>query len=278
MQAGDTKLSDGLAALFRHVKDKRKIDFGIYRPDTIARRLNLLLSKSGTRDYHAYLELLKSVPSEMNHLITTLTITTSHFFRNPHIFELLAEKVIPEMLKTFKNETLRIWCAGCGRGEEAYSLAILIQDCIRNSDIRIMPVIMATDIDGKALKEAADGCYGKDVLDQVSMEQLGRYFVPAGDNYRVNDLIRQMVTFALHDVITCRPPSEGIFSDYHLIFCRNVMIYFNRETQTKVLRCLSDMLRPNGYLVLGEAEMFASHEFHEVSARTKIFHKRGLTV
>jgi chemotaxis methyl-accepting protein methylase len=277
LHTGATNLSDELAAIFQYVKEQRKIDFGIYRHDTIARRLNLLLSATGARDYSAYLELIKRVPSELDRLITTLTITTSHFFRNPHVFDVLAEIVIPEMLRTFGNETLRIWCAGCGRGEEVYSIAILFKEIMGKSDNKRMPVIVATDIDEKALKAAADGRYSEDVLHEARKKDIERYFTAEGDYYRVSDSIRSMVHFAVHDVITCKTPREGIFWDYHLILCRNVLIYFNRETQARVLQCLSDMLRPHGCLVLGEAELLSSPEFHEVAPRTRIFFKRGIT-
>jgi chemotaxis methyl-accepting protein methylase len=269
-------MADALTDIFQFVKEQRKIDFGIYRRDTIERRFNVLLSATGSKDYAGYLELIKQSPRELDRLITTLTITTSCFFRDAHVFEALAGNVLPKTLETFRNETLRIWLAGCGRGEEAYSLAIILRNILGNSDNR-MPVIIATDIDETALKSAAAGLYDKDVLCDVGKKDLELYFTPEGERYRVIDSIRSMVKFAVHDVTTCKPPREGVFSDYHIVLCRNVLIYFNRDMHMHVLQWMCNLLRPGGYIVLGEAELLSFPGFYEVAAGTRIFSRRGIT-
>jgi|WetSurMetagenome_2_1015567.scaffolds.fasta_scaffold00035_23 chemotaxis methyl-accepting protein methylase len=270
-------MSDALVDIFQFVKEQRKIDFGIYRRDTIERRFNVLLSATDAGDYAEYLALIKRTPGELDRLITTLTITTSRFFRDIPVFETLLETVIPKILETAGDDSLRIWCAGCGRGEEAYSLAITLRNIMGDAGNRVMPVIIATDIDEAAIRAAEAGHYDEDVLCDVGEKDLGLYFTAAGDYYRVVDSIRSMVTFSVHDVTTRNLPVEGVFPDYHLILCRNVLIYFNRDTHMRVLRRLSDILLPGGYLVLGEAEMLSCPEFYEVAAGTRIFSRRGIT-
>jgi len=269
-------MSDNISQILNYVKEQRAVDFNAYRPDTIKRRLDLRINSVGAPDYNSYLYCLKENPQEIEGLIDTLTIKVSHFFRNPFVFEAIMKVVLPDLIESRQGEGLRIWCAGCARGEEAYSTAILLNEIMREELLFTHLFLLATDIDRSALDDGQNAVYTDEALSEVKKGYFDRYFAPEGDSYRVKEEIREMVTFAYHDITTCKPPKEGIFSNYHVILCRNVLIYLDRYTQEKVLESLSGFLLNKGYLILGEAETMPpqlSGDFYEVIPYTKVFRK-----
>lgn len=259
--------------------EQHAIDFSLYKPGSLKRRINLRLLATGILDYAAYRRYLAEHPEEIDLLLAALTITVSHFFRNPLVFEVLRELVIPELIECAPIGGLRIWCAGCARGEEAYSLAILMREiCVREAaDFPIS--ILATDIDEAALAFAEQGCYQEEALAEVKKRYLDSCFRAEGDTYRVREDIRAVTNFARHDLTTCQPPRAGIFFDYQLIFCRNTLIYFNRDLSDRVVGFLARGLAPGGYLVLGEAETIPtdlSRQFREIIPHTRIYRKEDI--
>jgi chemotaxis methyl-accepting protein methylase len=267
-------MNDRLNEILEYLRELRSIDFSAYRPNTIKRRLDSRLSVTGMPDYAAYQRYLKTTPAETDALIDSLTIKVSSFFRNPFVFETLRAIVLPELLETFKNETLRIWCAGCARGEEAYSVAILVSELLGRESLPVQVLIIGTDIDREALEDAKRAVYKADALAETRKGHLERYFDLKDGLFHLKEEITSRVTFARHDVTGFTTPKEGIFSDYHLILCRNVRIYFNMELSEKTLKAFSHLIRHNGYLVLGEAETIPTNladDYQEILYRTKIF-------
>ncbi len=261
--------------LLAQVQELRSIDFSAYRPSTIQRRLALRLQTLGMPDYVSYRRFLQEKPEEVESLVDAFTIKVTHFFRNPFVFEVLHNLVLPELIETCKNDTLRIWCAGCARGEEAYSIAILLKEIADRESLPSGSFIIATDIDRTALADAERAVYKNESLLEVKNEHLDKYFIRESGNYALNHEIRSMVAFACHDVTTCTSPKEGIFSEYHLVLCRNLLIYFNRDLQKRVQKHASSVLRPGGYLVLGEAEAMIEPGFAEFMPHTKIYRKES---
>lgn len=256
--------------------DQRAIDFSAYKPGTLRRRINLRLLRTGTPDYGAYRQYLAEQPAEIDLLLDALTITVSHFFRNPLVFEILRKLVLPDLIEFAPPGGLRIWCAGCARGEEAYSVAILVHEICSREAPELPVCILATDIDKPAMAFAAQGRYQVESLAEVRKQHLDRYFVVDRDAYRISDDIRSMVTFSRHDITTCRPPREGIFSDYHLVLCRNTLIYFNRVLGERVTTSLAKILIPGGCLLLGEAETIPAvltRDFREIIPHSRIYRK-----
>lgn len=269
---------EGLRPILDYIKAFRGIDFNAYRPATIRRRIAFRLRAASAPDYTAYYEYLRTHPREIEELIDVLTIKVSHFFRNPFVFEVLKDFVLPELVETGRKETLRVWCAGCARGEEPYSLAILLRELFHKEAVAPPVSILATDIDRQALEGASRALYDNEALIEVKKGYLDRYFRKQDGLWSLSDEIKAMAVFAYHDVTTGRPPREGIFSDYHLILCRNLLIYYDRGTHEKVTEGLYRCLRPGGYLVLGEAETIPSgfeQYFVEVVPRSKVFRKGG---
>lgn len=267
---------ESLAPLLTFLSAQHLSDFGAYHPAMLRRRLQVRLRRLSLPDLRAYQVYLAEHPAEIALLLEALSITVSHFFRNPLTFALLRERIIPALIDTAGPAGVRIWCAGCGQGEEAYSLAILIHDYCRNEGITVPVLILASDFDRAALSRAQRGWYRPEALDEVGRGYFDRYFSAEGQGYQLAPPVRAMVCFVHHDLTCTTPPPEGIFADYQLILCRNVLIYFQRERGSLVQQRLAAQLTPGGWLVLGEAESLAAaleDRLREVMPGSHIFRK-----
>lgn len=259
------------------VKERRLIDFNVYRRGTIRRMLALRVARTAGGDYQRYYRTLLECPAEIDALIQTLTVKVSSFFRNPYAFEALAATVLPGLIERFPDEPLRIWCAGCARGEEPYSVAMLLRDLGVTGVQRARGLILGTDVDPRALDAARQARYGEESLPDVKKRHLDRYFSPAGGEWAVGDEVRSRVTFATHDLTSLQVPRGGVFSDYHLILCRNVLIYLERGLGEQVVAFLAAALAGGGVLMLGEAEAVPAAEagmLEELIPGLKIYRKR----
>ncbi len=277
----DVYAPEAIHRILDFVKEKRVIDFHAYRPGTIQRMLELRIAKTGAGDHDAYYETLRSSPAEIDELIQALTVKVSSFFRNPFAFEALGAMVLPELRECFPDETLRVWCAGCARGEEPYSVAILLRESSAPGERRAQPFILGTDVDPQALDAARRAQYTGDSLLDVRKRHLDRYFHAEGGTARISGEIRALVTFASHDITTLRAPRVGIFSDYHLILCRNVLIFLERVVGERVIAFLASALASGGFLMLGEAEAMPEAlvpDFTEIVPGLRIYrkHTRGV--
>jgi len=220
----------------------------------MTRRLARRLHATGAKTYPEYMRFLDTHPEEYQKLAEYLTIKASGFFRVPYAFQRVAEMVLPELLyykETQGEWEVRFWSAACARGEEPYSIAILLDQFLgqRWQDFDIS--IYATDISRWALSEAQAGIYSLKDVESLSGNILERYFRRAED-YEVKADIRQMVSFSHFDLTsnTTLP-----FTELDCIFCCNVLIYWQKQLQERVLNMLYDSLATPGYLVLGEVEM-----------------------
>lgn len=269
---------ESLAPLLAFLAAQRLSDFSAYQPNLLRRRLQVRLRLLGLPDLTAYQAYLGENPDEIAQLLEALSISVSHFFRNPLTFALLRERIIPALIDAADPAGVRIWCAGCGQGEEAYSLALLIHDYCGNEGITPPVLILASDIDRAALVRGQRGWYRPEALAEVSKGYLDRYFTDEGEGYQVVAPVRELVRFIHHDLTSNTPPPEGIFADYQLILCRNVLIYFNRAHGSLVQQQLAAQLTPGGWLVLGEAESLATAlggSLRELMPTTHIFRKEN---
>lgn len=248
------RTADDLAQVLDYVKKQRGLDFKAYQPDSIIRRLALRLAVLNLPDYQSYCRYLTENDQEINALIDSLTLKVSRFFRNSFVFEALAAFFLPRLIAAAGPEPIRVWCAGCARGEEPYSLAILFRELLAHHPAAPPVFILATDIDEQALTAARAAVYPGEAVAEVKKAVLDRYFILEHGRYRLHNEINEMVTFAHHDVTADRAPTGGVFAGYHLIFYRNVQIYFTRTVQRRTMTTLTGCLRKGGALVLGEAE------------------------
>ena len=251
-------------------------DFREYKRGTVTRRLERRLRATGARTYLDYMRFLDAHPEEYQRLIEDLTIKTSGFFRSPYTFQQVDRLALPELLayKTKQGErALRVWSAACARGEEPYSIAILLNQFLgyRLSDFEIS--INATDISRQALKEAQAGVYSSKDVDGLSSIILASYFTRTEKGYMVNNNIRQMASFSYFDLTST---TKSPFIDMDCVFCCNILIYLRETLQKRVLGMLYDSLTTPGYLILGEVETPTKNpgdKLECLDAKAKIYKK-----
>jgi chemotaxis protein methyltransferase CheR len=251
-------MSQRLNDIIAYLTTRRSLDFAGYNDDFLARKINQRISATQCSSPRDYCNYLQKNESELQGLLDELTINVSKFFRNPLLFELVLERLLPALVngKSDDRKSLRVWSAGCAQGEEAYSLAIMINEALVSRQCPLKPHIFATDIDKKALEQAREGKYGFASIENVRVGLLKKYFDKKGEQYVLKSAIKDIVTFSLHnlqDTKTSVPPAS-IYGAFDIVFCRNVLIYYKRELQLAVLKKLTASLSTKGYLVLGEAE------------------------
>ena len=271
----------GLEKILRYLNEKRGFDFSGYRTSMIERLARKRLSASTCKDYDEYLRFIRKHPDELDNLVDVLTINVTRFFRDSLSFEYIAERILPLIVHEKKNSTdhcLRIWSTGCSMGEEAYTIAILINEIFENEDFNLKLNIFATDIDNRALKKAKEAVYSFESIKDVKYRLLTKYFKTERESFRLIPEIKEVVTFAFYNMFDKKSyaPPESIYGDFDMVFCRNVLIYFNTEYQDLIFDKLYRALAKHGYLILGEAEKpsikFQTH-FKKVNEYCHIYQK-----
>ncbi|MBK7000454.1 MAG: EAL domain-containing protein [Rhodoferax sp.] len=263
-----------MAALFENVRLRSKIDFSSYKLSTVQRRLQRRMVSTNMGTLAEYLAYSERNPEELDALAKETLISVTEFFRDQEAFRALERYARALLEKKRSGEELRIWVVGCATGEEAYSLAILFSELITANATPLRLQIFATDIDNDALQVARRGIYNQAAMSEMPAEFITRYFMPSGNGFEPVKSLRDCVTFARQD-ITADPP----FLRLDLITCRNVLIYFNAELQTRVLGVFRYALREDGLLFLGRSESVNQQEalFAAVDRRSRIFRPRGST-
>ena len=227
-------------------------DFSQYKPSTICRRIERRMAVSQILAIDDYVKYLQRTPAEVDALFRDLLIGVTSFFRDPECFELLESQVIPAIFKAnLPGSAVRVWTSGCSTGEEAYSIAILLQEHIEKLKKNFTVQVFATDIDQRAIAHARAGVYPASIASDISPERLARFFTAEPDDasFRVNKVIRDMLIFSEHNLIK-NPP----FSRMDLISCRNLLIYLGAELQKKLISIFHYALNPGGTLFLGTSE------------------------
>ncbi len=230
----------------RTVRKLLDIDLDCYKRLQVQRRIKTYLLRSGYANWPSYFRTMKNDPVELGRLKDYLTINVSAFFRNPQKFTYLQTTVLPMLLSG--HSRLRVWSAGCSRGHEPYSLAMMLDEI---TSPHRKHSILAADIDQSALAFAqAGGPYSRGDLVNVPPPLLEKYFKNDGDRYYVNDSLRRKVTFDYHNLL-----EDPIESGLDLIVCRNVVIYFTTEAKERLYKRFYDALRPGGMLFVGGTEI-----------------------
>jgi chemotaxis protein methyltransferase CheR len=243
----------------------------VYKEQYIRRRIGIRLRACRCQSADDYGNLLVRDDGELEQLLATLTVTVSHFFRNPTTFDLLRQDILPELMVRAASSQgeVRIWSVGCAGGEEPYSLAILLRESFAEALDRTPVSIVATDVSRQALAMAERGTYPPERLQEVPPTVRDRHFVPLVGGYGVNDQIRAMVNFRRADLcMTAR------YQPCDLILCRNVLIYFEREPQERVVRAFASALGSGGILVLGQSETLPAEtrsRFRTVSSSERVY-------
>jgi two-component system, chemotaxis family, CheB/CheR fusion protein len=254
---------------------RKGTDFTYYKQTTIRRRILRRMAINKIKKVSDYLEYLRENKEEQNTLYSDFLIPVTSFFRDPKIFENLANKFLPDLIdKIPDDKTIRVWVAGCSTGEEAYSLAILFRELLETRSVgkpgkKVQ--IFASDLSESAIDKARLGIYSTSDLAGVSEKRIKNYFAKSNGNYQVNRQVRDMCVFAVHNFLKDPP-----FGKIDLISCRNVLIYFEPYLQKKALTTFHYVLNPNGLLLLGKSETTSgvSDLFSEVAKSDKIYTRK----
>ena len=253
-------MNKDLKRILNYLNEKRGFDFSGYRTSMVERRVKQRFPSTKCKNYNNYFHFLQENPDELDNLIDVLTINVSEFFRDPLTFEYIAHRILPAIVfqkSEGPDRCLRIWSAGCAMGEEPYSIAILIKELFGKEDLDFDINIFATDIDGKILKKAQKAAYTFESINNVKYRLLKKYFVSKGKLFQLIPEIRDLVSFSAYDLLDKKSyaPPESIFGNFDIVFCRNVLIYFDAKHQDQIFEKLYRSLSKQSYLVLGEAEI-----------------------
>jgi chemotaxis methyl-accepting protein methylase len=234
-----------LDAILAAVRSKTGLDFAAYRRPTVARRVRNRMVSLGVEALPVYLRVLESAQGEAEALVDRLAIKVSRFYRNAATFDLLRESVMPALAANAGGRALRVWSAGFGRGEEAYTLAMLLEERA------VAGEVVATDIDPAAFAFAAGGIYPDAALEELPAALRDRFMEsPRAGYWNVKTALRARVSWRVDDIAS----KASVPGQYDLVCCRNVLIYLDRPTQARVLARIAAAVAPGGYLLLGEAE------------------------
>ncbi len=259
-------------ALLDYLRRIRGFDFTGYKRSSLMRRVSRRMQTIGVEGYAPYLDHLEVHPEEFGALFDTILINVTGFFRDPPAWEAVRGEIIPRVLSAKRpEESVRIWSAGCASGEEAYSLAIALAEALGADAFRDRVKIYATDVDEEALSRARSGQYDDKGVQGIPADLLEKYFEPTNGGRRgfQKDLRRGLI-FGRHDLIQDAPISR-----LDLLTCRNTLMYFNTETQARILDRFHYALTDRGFLLLGKAEtlMTYNNAFVPVDLKNRIFAK-----
>jgi two-component system, chemotaxis family, CheB/CheR fusion protein len=270
-QTDDKILSEGTDRIIELLNQHHNLNFSSYKESTVGRRIQRrvdLLGLDSINDYVAQLELDRNA---LNDLYKDLLIGVTKFFRDPSSFEALENDVIPKMLDKLDNNTpIRVWVAGCASGEEAYSIAILLDEAITERKRQNEIKIFATDAHPGSLQTAAKGTYSEEALLELSKARIDRYFRKNKNGYDVSRTLRKHVVFAPHNLLQDAP-----FTQMDLVSCRNLLIYLTPPAQKKALSMLHFALKSSGILFLGPSETPGelTDEFKTLNKKWRIYKK-----
>ncbi len=258
-------------ALLNYLKRARGFDFTGYKRPSLMRLMRKRMAKVGVESFSEYLDYLETNSIELTHLFDALLLNVTTFFRDATAWNYLTEEIVPLILanKT-ENEPIRVWSAGCASGEEAHTLAIILAEALGVEAFRSRVKIYATDVDEDALSRGRLASYSDKELRDVPDTLREQYFEPSRTHYTFRNDLRRCVIFGRHDLVQDAPISR-----LDLLVCRNTLMYFNAETQGRILARFHFALKNTGFLFVGKAEMLLTHVnlFNPVQLKYRIFSK-----
>jgi two-component system CheB/CheR fusion protein len=266
---------DRLPEIINLLLTKTAHNFTLYKQGTLRRRIErrMGLAAIELRDMNRYLKLLHSDSRELDLLAKDLLINVTSFFRDPKVFDFLAEQIIPDLIRSRPpDQFLRIWVAGCSTGEETYSLVMLFREAITSAKRHVKLQVFASDVDPDAVAVAREGLYPKAIEADVSAARLARFFTKEDQGYRILPELRAAVVFTVQDVLADPP-----FSRLDFVSCRNLLIYLGPEAQAKTISAFHFALNDGGVLLLGNSETVGNFDsqFEVISKPERLFRHVG---
>ena len=261
-----------LKEITEFVQKKRGLDLSYFKPAFLTRRIGVRMKMLNMTNGLQYAQLLNSDLNEVGSLYDSLSINVTKFYRDKQVWQIFGNKIIPNLLKDSKtSEKLRIWSCGCASGEEPYSLAIMFSEALDNPKNKIK--IQATDINSHALQTARKGIYTIDNLKNLDPLLITKYFKKIySTKLQVIDKIKDLISFNLADITTFP------VSYLDVVFCRNLLIYYGKESQDLIFKKFNIVLKPNRYLVLGMDETLWGHKlqnsFLSIHPKDRIYQKK----
>jgi len=238
--------------LVRNISREAGLSLHAYKDKCLRRRIAVRMRAQGVDTYSAYQAVLQRDPNEYERLKDVITINVTRFYRNAETWNLVRTTLLPEVCAEERGE-VRAWSAGCSSGEEPYSLAMLMAEHLDRQgrpDRLGLVTVDATDIDRHCLERAHAASYRREALVDVPANLAERYFENHGPECRVVERVRRQVVVRASDLCSDPPPGRN----YHLILCRNVVIYFARAAQERIFLAFAEALAPGGFLILGKVE------------------------
>jgi two-component system CheB/CheR fusion protein len=268
------KAGDAMTKVFILLRAQTGHDFSQYKQSTINRRVERRMAVHQIERLSEYVRHLQQTPAEVEALFRDLLIGVTNFFRDPDVFAAVEEKVIPRLFADKDaGAVIRVWVPGCSTGEEAYSIAILLQEQMELMKQSFKVQVFATDIDSRAIAQARTGIYPASIAADISPERLSRFFIPEPDGtaYRVHKSLRDLLVFSEQDVIKDPP-----FSKLDMISCRNLLIYMGGNLQKKLMPLFHYALNPRGMLFLGTSETVGDFAdlFSTLDRKSKLFQRK----
>lgn len=243
-----------------------KIDLNAYKERQMKRRIDSLIAKHGCKGYDDYIGLLKTDKSRFEEFVTYLTINVSEFYRNPDQWKVMDKEIIPELISKF-GKNLKIWSAACSTGDEPYSLVMALSRHIPLNMIKIV----ATDLDKQVIAKAKVGLYSEKSIQGVPEDLKKKYFTKVGLSYQISDEIKSRVEFREHNLLNNDYPKG-----YHMIVCRNVLIYFTEEAKDEVFVKFRESLAPGGILFIGSTEQIMTYREMGYERKSSFYYERPL--
>lgn len=226
------------------------IDLNSYKEKQMKRRIDTLIAKHKIVGYDKYVQALKNDKTLFEEFVNYITINVSEFYRNPDQWKILDETIFPELISKF-GKNLKIWSAACSTGDEPYSLVMALSRHVPLNQIKIY----ATDLDKQVIAKAKLGLYSDKSIASVPEDLKKKYFTQVGPSYKISDEIKARVEFKEHNLLRDAYPT-----DYHLIVCRNVLIYFTEEAKDEVFRKYCKSLARGGILFIGSTEQIMNYK------------------
>ena len=241
-----------------------KIDLNCYKEKQMKRRIDTLIAKNKIVGYDKYVQGLRTDKALYEEFVNYITINVSEFYRNPEQWKLMDKQILPELIKKF-GKNLKIWSAACSTGDEPYSLVMALSRHVPLSNIKIY----ATDLDKQVIEKAKIGLYGEKSIAAVPDDLKKKYFTKMGAFYKVADEIKARVEFKEHNLLKDSYPSN-----YHMIVCRNVLIYFTDEAKDEVFRKFCKSLATEGVLFIGSTEQIINYKEMGYDRKNSFFYQK----
>ena len=264
------KDKEGIDEILKIIRKSTGYNFLSYRRQTLIRRITKRLKINKLKTLEEYKELIESDVNEQRTAVDEFLINVTKFFRDTAAYRVLEKLVIPKIVQEAyrTKRDIKAWSVGCSTGEEAYSVAILIEEAMEKLQMEVSYKVFATDVDSQAIEKGSKGEYKIDIVNDIPPKFLNKHFIHKNNAYQIKSSIRKNIIFSKHDILQ-NPP----FNKMDLITCRNMLIYFNADAQKKALASMHFALKLNGHLFLGSSESLGaiSRCFEVVDRKSKIY-------